>query len=487
MDEILDIQPNIVIGREAEVEKLTSLLYNNSANLMVMYGRRRVGKSYLIKTVFANKIMFQFTGVHHVKDEIQMQEFCKELQKQCKLKYTLTNLTNWFDIFAAFATILHSKRNSKKKIIVVLDEFPWMETVSNNFLAAFEHFWEQRVSTQQNVAIILCGSAAGWMLKNIINNRGGLYNRITHTILLEPFNLYETELFLKHKKIFLNHYQISQLYMAWGGIPHYLNQAKAGYSATQLIDKICFDKQGELYNEFAELFKSLFANAEKNLSIIYKLAEKPQGLTRTQLLKLCKMQSGGTATDLLDELKACGFINTYIPFGKVVKDSIYKLVDEFILFYIKFMAPNRNAGVGTWQILYETQAWKSWSGLAFETMCQKHLFAIKQHLAIAGIYTTDAAWKSKDSKAQIDLVIDRNDKCINLCEMKYYEEQFTLSAKMATALLHKKILFKQETKTRKQIFWILISPYKTIHNQHSLGLVEHIICMPDLFINKRRM
>jgi uncharacterized protein len=473
-----------ITGREEEKAILADVTASTAAELVAVYGRRRVGKTYLVRTYLQKQIVFEFSGIHNVTTEVQLENFCKKLAGQLNNKIPIPLPNNWFDAFDILKNLL-KKKMRQKKVVVFLDEFPWMQTPKSNFLAAFENFWNTWASTQNNLAIILCGSAASWMIKNVVRNRGGLHNRITRKIALQPFTLNETEQFLQHRKINLNRYQIAQLYMAMGGIPHYLNQIKPGQSAAQIIDSACFTKTGFLYNEFADLYQALFDTAERHIKIIRALANKPMGLNRTELIKTGKLQSGGSTTTLLDELTASGFITPYIPFGKQTKDAIYKLTDEFSLFYLKFMEANRAGTKGTWLKLSDTPGWKSWSGLAFETICLKHVGAIKKALGIAGIYSENSIWKSKavknGSAAQIDLVINRRDNSINLCEIKFYENEFTIDKKYAVQLENKKHQFKLQTQTKKHLFITLISTHPLQQNANSIGLIDHVITLDKLF------
>lgn len=475
---------NIIIGREEEKSVLESIISDAAACLAAVYGRRRVGKTYLIRSYLKSYICFEFSGIHNITTEIQLENFSQAMSVQLNNSVQLARAANWFDAFAQFGALLQKKKR-KRKVVVFLDEFPWMQTPKSNFLAAFEHFWNTKASQQRNLAVILCGSAASWMIQHVVRNRGGLHNRITHKLPLMPFNLYETELFLKSRNVMLDHYQTTQLYMAWGGIPHYLNQAKPGLSAAQLIDNTCFTKNGVLYNEFDDLYQALFDTADRHRKVIRALAAKPMGLSRAQIIKTCKLQSGGSTTRLLDELTASGFITPYIPFGKKLKDSIYKLTDEYSLFYLKFMEPNRTAGKGAWIKLSDTPLWKTWSGFAFETLCQKHVPALKNALGISGMYSHASAWKSRTvtgkDNVQIDLVIDRRDNCINLCEMKFYNHIFSIDKNYAALLRKKTQVFKEQTKTRKHLFTTLVTVFGLQHNENSIGLIDHVITVPSLF------
>jgi hypothetical protein len=473
--------PFPLIGREEEKALLDELLAQQKPQLVAVYGRRRVGKTFLLRNYLRSTIVFHFSGIHNVDTVMQLEQFSLALAQQLNGAISLPVPANWFEAFHLLIALLKKLRRSKK--VILLDEFPWLQTPKSNFLPAFEQFWNGWCTLQHNLVVIVCGSSASWMIKEVIRNKGGLHNRITQKIALQPFRLSETALFLQSRGVHLNHYQIVQLYMAFGGIPLYLEKCVAGMSATQIIDKECFSKNGFLYHEFTDLYKALFDMAERHLSVVRALAAKPMGLTRNQLIKACKLQSGGSTSALLDELSASGFITPYVPFNKKLKDSIYKLTDAFSLFYLKFMEPNRAGGKGTWERLSDTPSWKSWSGLAFENICLQHEPAIRKKLGILGIYTEKSCWKSRQRKdgAQIDLVINRRDNCINLCEIKYYDGIFTVDKKYAAVLAQKKHLFKSETKTKKHCFITLITTYGIHNNEHSVGLVDHSIALEAFF------
>jgi uncharacterized protein len=473
-----------IIGRYAEKKILDDVLNSDKAELVAVFGRRRVGKTYLIKTYLKKDITFEYVGIKKISTKMQMKRFVKKMCEDLNDGIQLKVPNDWFEIFDLLELLL-KKKLRRKKVVVFLDEFPWIQTFKSDFLSAFENFWNTWATLQNNLAIVLCGSSASWMIKNIVRNKAGLHNRLTQKISLLPFSLSETALFLKKRKVNLNQYQVTQLYMALGGIPKYLSHIKPSYSATQIIDEACFTKAGWMYDEFTELFYSLFDKPERYIKIIRTLANKPMGLNRTQLIKACKLPTGGSASDFLDELSTSGFITQYLPMGNQLKDGIFKITDEFSLFYLKFMETNRLGENGTWGLLSNTASWKSWSGLAFERICLKHVEAIKQALSIAGIYSETSIWKSKTNDkngAQIDLVINRNDNCINLCEIKFYENDFSLDKKYATQLEIKKKLFKEETKTNKQLFTTLITTKPFTHNINSIGLIDNVISLDKLFI-----
>jgi uncharacterized protein len=475
----------VIIGREAEKQLLDEVLAHPAADLVALYGRRRIGKTYLVRSYLQAQLVFEFSGIHEVSTEQQLANFTRAMALQLNKGLPLPPAANWFEAFDRMAALLRQKLR-RKKAIVFLDEFPWMQTPKSNFLAAFENFWNTWASRQPTLAIIICGSAASWMIQHVVRNKGGLHNRITRKIALRPFSLHETELFLHSRKVYLNRYQVTQLYMAVGGVPLYLEQAKPGLSAAQIIDRECFNKSGFLYNEFNDLYKALFDKADRHLKVIRALSAKPMGLNRNQIIKTCRLQSGGSTTALLEELSASGFITPYTPLGKKTKDNIYKLTDEYSLFYLKFMESQRTGERGAWLRWSDTPSWRAWSGLAFETICLKHVAAIKAALGIHGIYSEAAIWKSKTTSgkegAQIDLVINRRDNCMNLCEIKYYAEPFVIDKRYAAVLQQKKRVFKQETGTHKQLFTTLVTAMPLIASPHSIGLVDQQVVLDQLFL-----
>ena len=348
-------------------------------------------------------------------------------------------------------------------------------------MVGLEWFWNS-LGLQNNVLLIVCGSATSWIINKLINNREGLHNRITKRIHLSPFNLCETESYLKHQKIALSHYQIIQLYMVLGGIPHYLKEIKKGESAMQAVDRICFQKNGLLTNEYDNLYKALFNNSENHEKIVFALASKMKGMTRNELLEITKLTDGGTFTTTLRELEWCDFVSTSKPFGKKKKETLYRLQDEYSIFYIKFI---RQKGNVNWQQLSSSQTWKSWSGFAFENSCIKHAKQIKNSLGITGVYTEVPSfnYKGNDSQngVQIDLLIDRKDDVINVCEVKFHDKPFVLTKAYTQDLKNKIDLFQSYSGSSKTLFPTLISTYGLVPNEYSLGFIQQEVLMSDLF------
>ena len=474
-----------VIGREDEKKILKEALNSGEAELVALYGRRRVGKTFLVRNYFAPHMVFELTGMHEASLQDQLFNFTQALQETAKMAIPPAVPQNWIQAFAMLTGFLKGK-SKKKPIVVLFDEFPWIHTPKSKFLEAFGHWWNTWASLQPQLKVIICGSAASWMIKNIINNRGGLHNRVSRTIRLLPFSLAECAYYLKSREIRLDQYQILQLYMAMGGIPLYLKQVKKGESASQVIDRLFFEKNGFLKHEFDNLYRSLFNNAGNHENVVRTLAKKPSGMSRSELIEACGFTTGGGTTRIFDELEQSGFIAQYIPFEKTSRDSIYKLSDEYSLFFMKFVAHARATGTGTWQKTATGQSYKSWSGFAFEAICQKHVLQIKRALGISGVLTENSAWRYQPkvknvSGAQIDLLLDRQDHCMNICEIKFAADAFVIDKKYAGELDHKITVFREQTQTRKTLFPTLITTYGVKKNDNYIGRVQAEIVMKDLF------
>lgn len=472
-----------LIGREQEKKILETALHSTEAELVAVVGRRRVGKTFLIKTVYETAIVFEATGIQNATNDEQLQNFTLQVNQTFYKGANAVTPANWIDAFHQLQ-IAFTRQKKRKKCVIFFDELPWFDAQKSGFLRGFSYFWNSW-AVNQNVVIVICGSAASWMIQRVVNDTGGLHNRITKRIYLEPFTLAETELYLKSKNIHFTRYQIVQLYMALGGIPHYLKEVDPSLSVVQNIDTICFSKQGALSDEFNRLYPALFSNADKHIMVIRALSQKKQGMTRAEIVDASKLPNGGGLTLILEELEQSGFIQSYFSYGKKKKEKIFRLTDEYSLFYLQFIEQHRYQGGNIWQHLSQTPTYKTWSGYAFESICMKHLERIKTALGISGIYTLATSFYKKgtatEKGVQIDMVFDRNDHTINLFEIKFYNKIFTITKDYADELQTAMWVFEQETQTTKHVNWVFISALGLTQNQHSLGLITKSLTLDDLF------
>lgn len=469
-----------LIGRQAEKLIMQETLQNDKSELIAIYGRRRVGKTYLIRQVFQNKLCFELSGSVDAPMEIQLANFAKQLDSRMNTGIKLSVPANWpeaFDMLKVYLTQL----NKEGKKVVFFDELPWLDTMHSGFLSALDYFWNSWCTKRSDIVMVICGSAASWMIEKVIQNKGGLHNRITRKIRLLPFTLKETREFLQYKQIALDEYQIAQLYMVAGGVAHYLDAVQRGKSATQNIDLLCFDENGILRHEFEQLYHSLFRNAHRHIAIIRALSKKNIGLTRSEIAQAVQMQSGGNLSQILKELQESGFIMASRQPHRKLKDMVYRLTDEYSCFYLRFIEPNPGAGAGAWALLSQKPAWKAWSAYAFETLCLKHIQQIKEVLQMGSIYSEQYAWYDKNEGAQIDLIMERADQCINLCEIKFTKSPYEITAADSKAMQHKAMAFRSKMGSNQTIFNTWITSFGLKKNKWYPTCVDAEVQLQQLF------
>ncbi len=476
----------MLVARHGERRLLDETHRSTEAELVAVYGRRRVGKTFLIRQGFGASVCFELVGIHGVDRPTQLRGFAKALAKATGVD--VEPPADWFAAFSTLEAFLAKrlKRRSSKQV-VVFDEVPWLASRKSGFLPAFEHFWNSWASRQRQLVVVLCGSAASWMLEHVVTERGGLHNRVTRRLRVEPFGLRDAEELLRSKGVELGRYQTVELYLALGGVPHYLAQVRPGDSAAQNVDRLCFARDGFLRTEFQTLFTSLFERSERHEAVVRTLATKRRGMTRTALLDAAGLGSGGTATKVLEELEESGFIAQLPHLGRAKKDGAYWLTDEYSLFYLSWIEPRPRSfsSGGVWLRKQGTPAWRAWAGLAFEAVCLKHVRSLKAALGIEGLETTEASWAAPGAHgrdgAQIDLVIDRADRCTNLCELKFSESEFVIDKAYARELKHKRDAFREVTGTKKALFLTMVTSYGVRPNEHARELVARSLTMDALF------
>jgi AAA+ ATPase superfamily predicted ATPase len=472
-----------MLGREYESARLIEALATGQSELIAIIGRRRVGKTFMVKTVFEKQLRFYQTGMNNGPKEEQLLHFSEKLTEYGKGNIPLKTPETWSEAFGQLKLHLLGYKGKTKQVIF-FDEIPWLATHKSGFLEALDYFWNDWASTA-NIVVVICGSAASWMLEHIVNNKGGLHNRITKLIRLNPFTLSETKTYLVSRGIQLDHYQLSQIYMAMGGIPHYLKEIKPGESAIENINRICFEKDGLLRNEFPNLYAALFDHAHNHIEIVKALAQKWKGLTRQEIIDATKFTNGGGLTKVLTELEESGFISTILPFGKKKRETLYRLSDEYTLFYLAFIEKTNAANKETWLSISKSASYHAWAGYAFESLCLKHVAKIKEALGISGTFSNESGYTLKGTKeqpgTQIDLLIDRDDRAINVCEMKFSNTEFLITKEYAKSLRTKKEIFRQATGTKKLLITTLITTYGLIPNDNSIGLVDKLVTADALF------
>lgn len=471
----------MIIGRHSEREYLLSLLDEDKSHFISIYGRRRIGKTFLIRETFGNRFTFSHAGISDGSLEDQLFAFSSSLQDA---GHKLPKApSSWLLAFESLKTLVKESKESKK--IIFLDELSWMDTPKSGFVTALEHFWNGFASARKDVFLIVCASATSWMLSKIIHNKGGLYNRLSGHINLTEFSLAECEEYTKSAGLSFNRIQILQYYMIFGGVPYYWEFLQKGLSLFQCVDKVLFSKEAKLKDEFKYLYSSIFKNPEYYTRIIEVLGTKKIGMTREEIIKQSGLNNSGDLTTRLEELISCGFIRKYMAFGSKKKNATYQLMDCFTLFYYRFLK-DCPTDENFWSNQINTPAVNTWLGLSFEMVCMKHIEQIKKKLGISGVLTDINSWSCRaDSNkgifgSQIDLLICRKDQVINLCEMKYSGTEYTITRDDEQSIQRKISDFTRLTKTKYAIYPTYITTYGLVDNAYSYT-AQSVITMEDLY------
>jgi len=473
-----------MIGRRKEIDELSRLYDSDQAQLVAVYGRRRVGKTYLIDEALKHRITFRHAGLspadvngkNMMKNQLKHFYYSLQLQGMTKSKQP----SSWLEAFFLLEQFLEEVDNGQKQV-VFLDELPWLDTPRSGFLIAFEGFWNTWGCHRPNLMVIVCGSANSWILDKLINNHGGLYNRVTYEIKLEPFTLGECKEYCEANHLRLSDYDIAQSYMIFGGIPYYLGYLREQLSLAQNVDSLFFLPGARLSDEFDRLFSSAFANPDTMITIVKTLYQRNAGYTRKELSEKSGITEGGMLTDALRALVSGDFIEQYVPFGAAEKSTVFKLTDPFCIFYLHFVEKKRHANQSFWQENLLSQEIVSWRGYAFENLCFRHIRQIKAALGISGVKTTQSSWIKKDDNegTQVDMVIVRADNVVNMCEIKYYSDAFEIDKAYYRTLLHRQEILQNELSKKQVIHPVLISTFGVRKNEYS-GLFTKVISLTEL-------
>lgn len=470
----------MIIGRKDELVKLRGAADSGKSEFVAVYGRRRIGKTFLIRQAYES-FAFEHTGLRKRGMSKQLEEFARSMSRQGYPKCPRPK--DWYEAFDLLRELLMGKGEGRK--IVFLDECPWMDTAKSDFLGALDHFWNGWASARTDIVLVICGSATSWVIERIVDDYGGLHNRLTCQVYLRPFTLAECEEMVKSRGIVMNRDQILEGYMVMGGVPYYWELLQKGLSLAQNIDALFFADHGELSDEFDHLFLALFRRPEPYVAVIRALASRKRGLSRDEIIKFTGLTGNGALTKVLRELAQCDFIRTYCEPGKKSRDLIYQLIDNYTLFYFRFIDGRPNVMPNFWSASRGTQAVRIWCGLAFERVALQHVEAIKRRLGISGVITSVYGWRfdaedEGDEGAQIDLVLERNDQVVNLCEMKHTVAPFEITDAYDRRLMIKREVFQKETGTSAAIHLTMVSAHGLKANANASD-VQSVVTLDDLF------
>ena len=471
----------MLIGRTKEKQLLVDALHEEYSQFIAVYGRRRVGKTFLIREAYDYKFDFQFTGAAKLTARKQLVRFRRVLKEHGQ-KDT-PELTNWGDAFSELKRLINGLKTGKK--VVFFDELPWMDAPRSGFLSELESFWNGWASARKDIVFVVCGSSTSWMVKKIIKNKGGLHNRLSHRISLKPFPLGLCEQLAQSRGLVFSRKQLLEAYMVFGGVPYYWSLLQKGASVTQEIDRLIFSPDGELNDEFEMLYASLFKKPEPYIRVIELLARKKMGMTRMELLAAGGFEDNGSFSDILKDLEWCGFIRSYSMMGYKKKSDLFQLIDHYTLFYYEYIDGQRQ-GANYWKSMLGTPKYNTWCGLAFERTCLWHIDQIKKQLGISGIMTNEYAWRCSGDESknlrgvQIDLLIDRSDGIIDICEMKYSKEPYVISADYGRELQRKRDVLAEMTGTGSAIHTIMVTTEGVVHNEE-WGEIQAEVNLDNLF------
>ncbi len=474
-----------IIGREEECEKLKNCMESDEAQLVLVYGRRRVGKTFLVNEFFENRFDFKFTGEYKATKEVQLRNFAYELSGQTNKEITAPK--DWQEAFHLLYVYIKSLPATEKHV-VFFDEMPWMDSRRSGFLNAFEYFWNSHGSAIKNLVFIVCGSATSWLRDNIMHNKGGLYNRLTCRIYLRPFNLATTEAFLRGKGIEWPRFNIAECYMIMGGIPYYLRLLSPQLTYNENIDSIFFRKRAELWDEFEHLYRTLFSSSEKYIKVVEALGSKRRGLSREEISEITNFPQNGELTRILNDLIDSDFVRMNYFWGNKKKKSLYQLADYYTLFYYKFIKDGYGNDEHFWSHSIDSSSRIAWRGFTFEQLCLDHIYQIKNKLGIGGVLTQHSIWYKKADEVydgvQIDLLIDRQDKVITICEMKFSSDEFVIDKEYDKSLRRKMETFRLVSGTKKGVGLAMITTYGVKKNMYS-DIVSRQVILDDLFEDNR--
>lgn len=472
---------NLFIGREYEIRQLEKYRNSKESEFIIVYGRRRVGKTFLVKEFFDDTYDFHVTGLYKKSKKLQLKNFYLALQEYGAATKKVP--TDWLEAFSELKKLLKGIKKDGKKVVFI-DELPWLDTRQSEFLSAFESFWNGWGAQQNDIMLVVCGSATTWITKKLLSDKGGLFNRAARRLYLMPFTLQETERYLVSRGINWSRYDIVECYMTMGGIPYYLKLLDNELPYLTNIDNIFFKRNGALWDEFDHLYDTLFGNSKGYLKIIEALSTKKSGLSRNEIIRETHLDDNGLLTEMLKNLKDSQFVRAYNTFGYDEKNVVYQLSDYFTMFYLRFIKGKQNPDEHFWTHFLDNSAKNNWAGQTFEQVCKDHIAQIKKAIGIHAVLADISSWNgvSESGKTQIDLVIDRRDRVTNLCEIKFSMGEFVIDKTYEDTLRKKIQVFREATKSHNALQLVMITTYGVKQNSHS-GVMQAQVKMDDLFLS----
>ena len=493
-----------MIGRKKEIKLLNEICDLEESSLVAIYGRRRIGKTYLVNHMFKKYrqdcLFFEFTGAYDGDKRGQIDNFIDQVYEWFYVEPSF-EIKSWSDAFRFLKRTIDKeikKRDSNEKVIVFLDEVPWIDRSNKGgFLSALGYFWNTWCEPRENVVLILCGSNSSWIRDKILKNaRGSLYQRVTHQISMYPFDLKETKAYLLEQKGFMiDNKTVTDIYMIFGGVAKYLSFLNPNESSAENIDRVFFSIHGSMYREYDELFSSLFADkSDYYKSVIELLCTRRSGFSLSDISKAFNEKLGGKLRLAIAELEECGFIKGLSKYGNSVRGVNYMIVDPYILFHHKWIKGFSRNDIATlpnnyWLHKSSSQSYAVWSGYAFEIVVmvniRLYLNAIGRLGFFSGVYHWQHMAKSEDEQgAQIDMVVNYGNNIFDILECKYYNSEYVISKEYAKNIKNKLSMFKKYglySKQKSELRLVFLTSYGVKMNAEAHSLNISRVCLDDLF------
>lgn len=473
-----------IVGRIPELKTIHHALTSDKPELLAVWGRRRVGKTFLLRYGRAPVAdwYFELTGQRNGKQRAQLEHFAKALSESFQGGVALRAPSTWEEAFGELEKSIESLPPDGKPVTVFFDEAPWLDSRRSGFLDALEYFWNSRGTRIPRLKLFVCGSAASWIVHKIVQGKGGWHRRVTDLIRVPQFKLHEVSAYLAHQHIRLSRLDVVKLYMVFGGVPYYLAFMRRGESVAAFVNRLFFSSDAPLQGEFDELFDSLFNNSAVHKQIITEVAKTKGGLTRAEISACANLSSGGKLTHYLENLEESGFLEIHEPLGaRGERFWRYRVSDMFTLFHLQWLSGRPR--MRSWNAIVSSQQYRSWCGHAFEIVAWNHAHSIATALGIAkSDYTvTRADLENSAGKAQIDLVFDVRGGAVYLFELKFCDGDFTMTRAEAEKLELRKQVLSAHFKGRRSVIVCLLTPAGVRENEHLKAVVDLTLESDALF------
>ncbi|MFH1831150.1 MAG: ATP-binding protein [Pseudomonadota bacterium] len=457
------------VGRHNYLKKLENIWNQHKVGLISIYGRRRVGKTELIRVFSRNKAAWIFEAIEGENTASQIKHFLNQLSQFTKEPYLRDlDYKDWPPVF----DLLSNKIKQKKDLIVAFDELSWMAARKTKLISYIKYYWDKEWKYHPHLLLILCGSVASWMVKNVVRSNA-LYGRISENILLDPLKPFEVAEFIGKKR---GKKEILEYLLSFGGIPKYLEEMDFNQSIQINIDRTCFSASGFFVDEADKIFYNQFKETHIYKQIVRCLSES--SLPLKDISQKIKIPSGGGLKRYLDNLISAGIVDSIndIRNFKLGKVPRYYMIDELMRFHLQFVSPNISEIKHTHSASrfdkFTKNKWHPFMGNAFERFCLKHRYLIAQILGFDSKVTACGSLLNNNRNGfQYDLVYLRSDGVVSLCEIKY------LSDKPGTDLIKEMEAKLRVTDMPKDITVekILISNQEASNALKTSGYFHHIL------------